>query len=62
MRVLTTINQSSFSPQLRSQQSDLVRWVDEILTGVWKHQVKLRAFPLIVQGSTVTEGKVLDFP
>ncbi|KAH9963384.1 Six-hairpin glycosidase [Lactifluus volemus] len=38
MRVLTTINQSSFSSQLRSQQSDLVRWVDEILTGVWKHQ------------------------
>ncbi|KAI0253048.1 glycosyl hydrolase family 88-domain-containing protein [Lactifluus subvellereus] len=38
MRVLATIKQSSFSSQMQSQQNDLARWVDEILTGVWQHQ------------------------
>ncbi|KAH9991633.1 glycosyl hydrolase family 88-domain-containing protein [Russula compacta] len=38
MRVLATIMRSSFSSQMQSQQTDLVKWVDEILTGVWRYQ------------------------
>ena len=40
MRVLGTIMQSSFSSHMQSQQADLVRWVDEILTGVCQYQVR----------------------
>jgi hypothetical protein len=60
MRVLTTINHSSFSSQLGSQQNDLVHWVDEILTGVWQHQVKLRPFLDVersIEGFVVAEQR-----
>jgi len=38
MRVLATIQASSFAKQLASEQQDLANWVDEILTGAFKHQ------------------------
>lgn len=40
MRVLATIMRSNFSSQMQSQKNDLVQWVDEILTGVWRYQVR----------------------
>jgi hypothetical protein len=39
MRVLGIIVQSSFASQMQSQRADLVWWINEILTGVWQHQV-----------------------
>jgi len=38
MRVLATMNRSSLSSQMQSQQDNLTQWVDEILTGVWGYQ------------------------
>jgi len=40
MRVLAIIRRSNFSQQMRSQQYDLIQWIDEILTGVWQYQVR----------------------
>jgi hypothetical protein len=40
MRVLATMNRSSLSSQMQSQQDNLTQWVDEILTGVWGYQVR----------------------
>ncbi|KAH8979938.1 Six-hairpin glycosidase-like protein [Lactarius hatsudake] len=39
LRVLTTIQRSSAAHAMKSQQSDLVQWVGEILDGAWKFQV-----------------------
>lgn len=39
LRVLYTIHASSFSDQLKSQQSDLVEWISEIVDNAWEHQV-----------------------
>jgi len=46
MRVLATIARSNFASQMQSQQSDLAHWVDEILTGVWRYQVRRGVCPL----------------
>jgi rhamnogalacturonyl hydrolase YesR len=42
MRVWAIINRSSFSSQMQSQKGNLTQWVDEILTGVWRYQVRRR--------------------
>lgn len=42
MRVLATIKRSRYGPAMQSQQDDLAKWVDEILTGVWSYQVRCR--------------------
>jgi hypothetical protein len=42
MRVWAIINRSSFSSQMQSQKSNLTQWIDEILTGVWRYQVRCR--------------------
>lgn len=47
MRVLVTILRSNFASQMESQQSDLTNWVDEILTGVWKYQVRGERSPFV---------------
>ncbi|KAH9175157.1 Six-hairpin glycosidase-like protein [Lactarius sanguifluus] len=39
LRVLATIQRSSVARAMKSQQSDLVQWVGEILDGAWKFQV-----------------------
>jgi len=41
MRVWAIINRSSFSSQMQSQKNNLTQWIDEILTGVWKYQVRI---------------------
>ncbi|KAH8986289.1 Six-hairpin glycosidase-like protein [Lactarius akahatsu] len=38
LRVLATIQRSSAARAMKSQQSDLVQWVGEILDGAWKFQ------------------------
>ncbi|KAH9024526.1 Six-hairpin glycosidase-like protein [Lactarius pseudohatsudake] len=38
LRVLATIQRSSAAHAMKSQQSDLVQWVGEILDGAWKFQ------------------------
>ncbi len=40
LRVLATIQGSCAVESMKSQQEDLVRWVEEILDGAWKHQVR----------------------
>ena len=42
MRVWSIINRSSFSSQMQSQKGNLTQWIDEILTGVWRYQVRCR--------------------
>lgn len=42
MRVWAIINRSSFSSQMQSQKGNLTQWIDEILTGVWRYQVRCR--------------------
>lgn len=39
LRVLATIQRSSTAHAMKSQESDLVQWVGEILDGAWKFQV-----------------------
>ena len=40
LRVLATIQGSCAAESMKSQQEDLVRWVEEILDGAWKHQAR----------------------
>ena len=40
MRVWAIINRSSFSTQMQGQKNNLTQWIDEILTGVWRYQVR----------------------
>jgi rhamnogalacturonyl hydrolase YesR len=46
LRVLETVKQSCAADSMRSQQTDLVRWVSKTLDGVWKYQV--RAFSCLL--------------
>jgi rhamnogalacturonyl hydrolase YesR len=39
MRVLATLNASTFASELQAEQANLTSWVGEVLTGVWAHQV-----------------------
>ena len=55
MRVWSIINRSSFSSQMQSQKNNLTQWVDEILTGVWRYQVRCRV-PWDLLGSSVARA------
>ena len=44
LRVLATIQRSHASKSIRSHQKDLMKWVGEILDGVWKFQVGVCLF------------------
>jgi hypothetical protein len=44
LRVLATIQRSHASESMRSHQEDLMKWVGEILDGVWKFQVGVYLF------------------
>ena len=39
LRVLETIARSSAADSLKSEQADLIDWIDEILTAAWTYQV-----------------------
>ena len=39
LRVLATIQRSHAAKAMKSQQGNLVNWVEEILDGAWRHQV-----------------------
>ncbi len=66
MRVLATIMRSNLASQMQTQQNDLTQWVDEILTGVWQHQVccdvpLCRRFGLMVWCSQQDNGTLLNY-
>jgi rhamnogalacturonyl hydrolase YesR len=48
LRVLATIQRSSAVQSMTSQQVDLVKWVRETLDGVWKFQVCVFCFVLLL--------------
>lgn len=39
LRVLETIDRSSFSTEMIFEKVQLTLWIDEILTSTWLHQV-----------------------
>lgn len=39
LRVLSTLNHSSYAQELQSEQADLTKWIHEILEASWDNQV-----------------------
>lgn len=67
LRVMETIRNSIYADSLVSQTSDLMNWINEILAGVWVHQVILLNFHLFptstyCQQANGTLLNVLDDP
>lgn len=51
LRVAQTLNHSVYADQLVEQSVNLTNWVNEIIGGVWAHQVK-KKIPITAKFST----------